>query len=267
MRKKAFITAVKYLFLSIVVFFLLMPLILTFCNSFVSPEDMTANLGKITLIPARVSLMQYYQAFFRRPRLLIMFWNSVIITLPIILGQVIVSTLAAYGFAKLIFPFRDNIFILFVILLMLPPQASMVSNYLSLDFFRLINTYMSVILPGMFSAFGICLLRQYMRYIPYETCEAAKIDGANAMQTFLYIVTPQAKGGIASLVVLAFIDNWNMIEQPLVFLKDNSKYPMSVYLAFTGDNGIAMAFGVFFMILPISVFLYFEKDFVKGIRL
>ena len=126
---------------------------------------------------------------------------------------------------------------------------------------------MSILLPGIFSAFGVCLLRQYMRYIPNECMEAARIDGAGRFRTFWNILLPQAKGGIGTLIILSFIDNWNMIEQPLILLKDASKYPMSVVLSNMQVNSGVFAFAIIFMIPPLIIYLIFEKDFVKGFKL
>lgn len=270
--KAKLIVCMKYTILSVVAVITIFPILFTVVNSFFpSGELMNTYFSslavRIKLIPDKVSLEQYYQVFFRRPTFIRMFWNSIFMTGCIVIGQVFVSSLAAFGFAKLKFPFRDKIFILFVILLVIPPQALLVSNYIALDFLKLIGSYSSIILPGIFSAFGICLLRQYMRYVPNETCDAAKIDGANAFQIYRHIVMPQCKAGVASLIVLTFLDNWNMIEQPLIFLKDSLKYPMSIYLARSGDFSVSFAFSIVFMIPPLLVFFFYQEDFVKGIKL
>ena len=108
-----------------------------------------------------------------------------------------------------------------------------------------------------------------MRSIPGEYSESAKIDGAGHFSVFSKIVLPQCKAGVASLAILGFIDNWNMVEQPLIFLKDEFKYPMSIFLSKinSGQLGIAFACGVIYMIPPILIYLFGEEHLVKGIQL
>lgn len=103
--------------------------------------------------------------------------------------------------------------------------------------------------------------------IPNEYIEAAKIDGCSLIQIFFKIVLPLSKGGIASLAILSFIDNWNMVEQPLIFLKDANKYPLSIYLSNVnkGELGIAFAAGVIYMLPMLLMFLYGENYLVEGI--
>lgn len=114
-----------------------------------------------------------------------------------------------------------------------------------------------------FSAFGVCLLRQYMRYVPDETIEAARIDGSGNLRVLFKIVLPQVKGGVAALIILTFIDAWNMVEQVMIYLSDKEKYPLSVALSeFSGtDIGIIFACGVIFMIPPLLLYLYHSKEF------
>ena len=264
----------RYSILIIAAVTALFPILYVVINSFLSPseaqatyESVSGSYVKLKLVPDMVTLEQYYQAFFRSPRYLELFWNSVVITVPIVAGQVVFCSLAAYAFAKLEFPGRDKIFVVFIILLTLPPQSSLVANYIMLDRMKLVGNYLSILLPGIFSAFGVCLLRQYMRYIPNECMEAARIDGAGRFRTFWNILLPQAKGGIGTLIILSFIDNWNMIEQPLILLKDASKYPMSVVLSNMQVNSGVFAFAIIFMIPPLIIYLIFEKDFVKGFKL
>ncbi|RCX14290.1 multiple sugar transport system permease protein [Anaerobacterium chartisolvens] len=231
-------------------------------------EGESFNIG-FKLIPERVSLYQYYNALLRKPRFLMMFWNSVIVTLPIMAGQMAVSALAAYAFSKLGFPFSKRIFFIYIIVMMMPFQVTLVPNYIILKKLSLLETYSAVILPGVFSTFGVFLLRQFMMSVPDEYCEAAKIDGAGYLRTFTRVLLPQCKGGAASLAILVFIDNWNMVEQPLVFLKDESMYPLSIFLSRIngGEIGIAFACGVFYMTPALLIFLYGENYFIEGIEL
>lgn len=279
-----------YIFLICASFILLFPVLYMLANSFMSSREANvayslissgeetgrptaseenAKLVGFKLIPENVSFMQYYSVLLRKPKFIMMFWNSVIVTLPIVLGQLIVSSLAAFAFSKMRFPFRDNIFFIYIIVMMMPFQVTLVPNYIMIKQLGILGGYSAVILPGIFTTFGVFLLRQFMKYIPDEYCEAAKIDGAGYMRMFMQIVLPQCKGAMASLAILVFIDNWNMVEQPLIFLKDESMFPLSVFIARinTDDIGIAFACGILYMIPTILIFLYGENYFVEGIQL
>jgi len=223
----------------------------------------------IRLIPQEVSFMQYYNVLLRKPKFLVMFWNSVIATLPVILGQMIVGSMAAFSFSKIRFPFRDQIFFVYIIVMMLPFQVTLVPNYLILRRLNLLDTYWAIILPGIFTTFGVFLLRQFMMLVPHEYSEASKIDGAGFLTTFARIVLPQCKSALASLAILSFIDNWNMVEQPLIFLKNANMHPMSVFLRDINysELGLAFACGMLYMIPPVIIFFYGENHLVQGIQL
>ena len=176
--------------------------------------------------------------------------------------QVIVSALAAFAFAKLKFPFRDKLFFVYIVLLILPLQVTLVPNYIVLDNLELLNNFLAIILPGTFSAFGICLLRQSIKYIPESSIEAARIDGASYFKIFTNIILPQIKGGLITLTLLCFIDNWNVVEQPLIYFDDEAMYPLSIGLSdiSNSDYGIVFACGVMFMIPALLIYLYGQKD-------
>lgn len=261
---------------------LLFPVIFITVNSFMDENEVITAYSvsksegeadkeyvEIKFIPQKASLMQYYHALLRDPTFLVMFWNSVILTVPILLGQILVSSLGGYAFAKFRFPFRNQIFFLFIIVMLMPYQVTLVPNYILLSKINLTGSWLAIILPGIFTTFGVFLLRQFIQGIPDEYTESARVDGAGYLNTFFRIIAPQCKGGIASLAILSFIDNWNMIEQPLIFLKDSYKYPMSIFLSFinTSDLGIAFACGILYMLPAVLIFLYGEEYLVKGIQL
>lgn len=262
-------TIIKYIFLIIITAVVLFPVVYMLACSFMSNSqvsnmlDFTSQEYKgLSIIPDMATLEQYYQVFFRRPEYLLKFWNSVIITFPTVIAQVIVSSLAAFAFAKLKFPGRDKLFFVYIVLLILPLQVTLVPNYIVLDNLNLLNNFLAVILPGTFSAFGICLLRQSMKYIPAASIEAARIDGASYFKIFTNIILPQIKGGLITLTLLCFIDNWNVVEQPLIFFDDSAMYPLSIGLSdiSNSDYGIVFACGVMFMIPALLIYLYGHRD-------
>jgi multiple sugar transport system permease protein len=220
----------------------LFPVMFMLSHSFMSPQEITASYGAVTsaqnatqvkfhLLPIRATLQGYVEVFLLSPSYLIKFWNSMFLTLCIVAGQVVLSCFSGYGFAKFNYPGKNLFLFLLIILMMLPIQVTLVPNYLVLDKLGLIGKYSSVILPGIFSAFGVFLITQVYSSIPNDILEAVRIDGANHFQALLRIVIPYSRTGIASLVILSFIDNWNMVEQPLVFLKDYRMHPLSIFLS------------------------------------
>ena len=262
-------TMLKYIILIIITAVVLFPVVYMLACSFMSNSqvsnmlDFTSQEYKgLSIIPDMATLEQYYQVFFRRPEYLLKFWNSVIITFPTVIAQVIVSSLAAFAFAKLKFPGRDKLFFVYIVLLILPLQVTLVPNYIVLDNLNLLNNFLAVILPGTFSAFGICLLRQSMKYISAASIEAARIDGASYFKIFTNIMLPQIKGGLITLTLLCFIDNWNVVEQPLIFFDDSAMYPLSIGLSdiSNSDYGIVFACGVMFMIPALLIYLYGHRD-------
>ena len=122
-------------------------------------------------------------------------------------------------------------------------------------------------MPGAFSPFAVFILTKFMRRIPPAIIEAAKLDGAGEIQMFFRICLPMSKGIIYSVAILIFIDYWNMVEQPLVLLKNTDLHPLSVFLSQinTGDSALAFAVASIYMIIPILTFLYSEDYIVEGV--
>lgn len=260
---------VKYIFLLLVSAIFLFPVVYMIACSFMSGSQISEMLDfangeykNLNIIPEMFTLEQFYQVFYRRPEYLLKFWNSVIIALPTVIGQVIVSALAAFAFAKLKFPFRDKLFFVYIVLLILPLQVTLVPNYIILDNMDLLNNFLAIILPGAFSAFGICLLRQSIKYITDSSIEAARIDGASYFKIFSKIILPQIKGGLITLTLLSFIDSWNVVEQPLIYFDDSAMYPLSITMSdiSNSDFGIIFACGVMFMIPALIIYFYGHKD-------
>ncbi|WP_275983736.1 carbohydrate ABC transporter permease [Paenibacillus hamazuiensis] len=261
----------------------LFPIAITFTNSLMTGREIEINYGVIgkmndafaggfvnlKLLPDQVSLEQYREILVSSPRYLMMFWNSVFMVAPIIAGQAFIAALAAYAFAKLQFRGRDNLFLVYVLTMLMPFQVTLVPNYIMADQLGLLNSAGAIIWPGIFAAFGVFMLRQFMLHIPYSYIEAAKIDGAGHLRIFSTIIVPMVKPGVAALIVLLFVDYWNMVEQPLIFLDDPFKQPLSVYLSKVneGERGVAFAASMLYMTPMVLLFLYAEAYFIEGIQL
>ena len=262
----------------------LMPTILTITNSFMTQSEITANYGQIfqnatgahgyisktinlKFIPDKVTFEQYFTVLLKSPEYLLKFWNSVILVVPIVLAQLAVASIAAYGFTRWRGKVRDSIFFAYVILMLMPYQVTLVPNYLVSSWLGILNTRWAVILPGAFAPFSVFLLTKFMRRIPVSLIESAKLDGASEWNIFLHICLPQCRSALYSIAILVFIDNWNMVEQPLVLLPNADMQPLSVYLSTinTGEIGIAFAVAVIYMIPALLLFLHGESYLVEGI--
>ena len=159
------------------------------------------------------------------------------------------------------------IFFAYIILMLMPYQVTLVPNYLVSGWLHILDTRWAIWLPGIFSPFAVYLLTKYMRRIPTSVMEAAQIDGAGEWQIFRHICMPLCKGCMCSVAILIFIDYWNMVEQPLILLSDDSMHPLSVFLSKIkkGEIGLAFAVATIYMIPTLLVFLYGEDYLVEGI--
>ena len=263
----------------------LMPIVLTITNSFMSSSEISANYGSVfatsstggkvyisekvnlKFIPDMVSFSQYTTVLLKSPEYLLKFWNSVILVVPIVLFQLIVASLASYGFARYEGKLRQIIFFAYIILMLMPYQVTLVPNYLVSEWFGLLDSYWAIWLPGIFSPFAVFLLTKFMKRIPVSVIEAAQIDGAGEWQIFRKICMPLCKGALCSAAILVFIDYWNMVEQPLILLSDGETHPLSVCLSKinSGEIGLAFAVATIYMVPSLLIFLYGEDYLVEGI--
>lgn len=268
--------------------FALMPIVLTILDSFMSTDEIKTNYSavynslssaaaetktylsstpKLKMIPDMVSFSQYKTLLLLSPTYLLKFWNSVALVVPIVLGQLMVGCLAAYSFSRYRRKRREVLFFSYVILMLMPFQVTLVPNYLIANRLGIYNTWWAIILPGVFSTFSVYLLSKYMRQIPSSYIEAAKLDGANEWNIFTRISLPMCKSAIYAMAILLFIDYWNMVEQPLILLENESKQPLSVFLSQinASEIGVAFAASFIFMLPPLLIFLYGEQYLVEGI--
>ena len=283
-KKRYFSRGMLTVLAAVFAFLFLMPTVLTITNSFMTQSEITANYGQVfqnatdgksyikdkinlKFIPDKVSFTQYFTVLLKSPDFLYKFWNSVILVAPIVLAQLAVASVAAYGFTRWRGKIRDTIFFAYVILMLMPYQVTLVPNYLVSDFLGLLNTRWAIILPGAFAPFSVFLLTKSMRRIPASLIESAKLDGASEWHIFWNICLPQCRSALYSIAILVFIDYWNMVEQPLILLPDASQQPLSVYLSQinAGEIGIAFAAAVIYMVPGLLMFLHGEAYLVEGI--
>lgn len=273
--------------LSILALAYIFPLLLILTNSFMSEGEIkknysetipiyqrnettdTLHYAQYDLVPEKATFAQYYALLFKSPVYLDYFMNSIKITAPIVIGQLLVGTMAGYGFAFGEFRYKELLFCIYLIVMLLPFQATSVANFIIADKLHIMESYLAIILPMVFSPFPVFIMRQSMRGIPLDLINAARLDGAGNLQVIFYIVVPLVKGGIISLFLLSFCECWGMVEQAVVFIQDASKEPLSLFLSnIGGDNmGLIFAASVFYMLPVVWVFIYGQEYFEQGIKL
>ena len=258
----------------------LAPLFFLLCGSLMGNGELNEYLGPFILrtegfagwrlFPLYPTLRNFVRLLFDSPEFFQMFWNTMAITGGILGGQFLFGLPAAWGLARYPVPGRRFFYMLCIILMMLPFQATMLSEYLVLNKLNLLDSLWSIILPGVFSTFSVFLMYRFFCGIPEELMESARIDGAGELQIFFRIGIPLGASGILSALVLQFLECFSMIEQPLVFLKTKSRLPLARYLPQNqGDRiGFALCCSLVALLPPLLVFgmgqQYLEQGIMAG---
>lgn len=225
------------------------------------------NTAKLHALPSYPTLKGYVELLLDSLGFFVMFWNSCKQVFPILIGQVLIGVPAAWAFAHFVFPGKKILFHLYMLLMILPFQVTMVSSYLVLSKMNLLDTHGAIILPGIFATFSVFIITKTFREIPKPLLEAAAIDGAGEFRIFRYVAVPLARPGILSAVILSFLEYWNAIEQPMTFLETKSKWPLSLYLPnITVDKmGVSFCASVIMMLPAVLLFLWGQSYLEQGI--
>lgn len=216
-----------------------------------------------------VTFRYYYDVFIAQSQYLDRFWRSFFLGGGIAVGQMLVSVFAGYGFAKCRFPGRNVLFFGLIVLMIVPLQVTMTANYIVLNKMKLLDTYLSLLLPSVFVPLGAFIMTQSFRAIPTETLEAAKLDGAGTFRILTRIAVPMSRSGMVCTMLLSFLDGWNMVEQPIVYLKDFADYPLAVALASVPaeEPTVQLVCCILTAIPPVLLFAWFNRELVEGIAL
>ncbi len=269
--------AALYVFLTVLGIFFCTPVLFLLTGSVTSRYELGQYLAPLSdaakgfvywkWMPDYPAFSHYENVLLFTPQFYVVFWNSVKITVFILAGQLLVAVPAAWAFAIYPFPRRRLLFTVYLVLMLMPFQVTMLSSYLVLNGLHLMNTHGAVILPAVFSAFPVFLIYRSFCGIPKELLEAARVDGAGEWQIFWRMGIPLASGGILSSAVLGFLECWNLIEQPLAFLKDQSLWPLSLYLPEISldQAGYAFVASVITLIPALFVFLLGRDYLERGI--
>ncbi len=257
-----------YAFLLLIGVFLITPFYWMIATSFKT----TSQLFELppTWIPNPIAFENYLRVFDQIPFHLFI-RNSFVLAFFNIVGHVFSCTLVAYGFSRFRFPGRKILFLVLLGTLMIPPTVTLVPRYFMFAKLQLINTYWPLILPSFGgNAYLIFLMRQYMMTIPMDLDEAALIDGANRWQILRYIIAPLSKPAIVLVVVFTFVWTWNDFMDPLIFINDFEKFPVSVGLSFFRSTNytsweLLMAGSLMALLPPAILFLIFQRRLIGGI--
>lgn len=222
-----------------------------------------------TILPQTWVTGGYHEVFKAMP-FGAMLTTSIVMTVGRTVGQVLLSAMAAYAFARLEFRGRNVIFMVFLAMLMVPYELFIIPQYELVQRFGWLNTYAALIVPRIFSAFGVFLLRQFFMTMPRELDEAARLDGASPGRQFFSIMLPLAKPGLVALSILTILASWRDLLWPLVVSTDPHKQPLAVGLAsLKGEyytNYPVLTAGALLAMLPVIVlFAIMQRQFIQGI--
>lgn len=198
-----------------------------------------------------------------------MFRNSVLYAAAITVAQLAVIIPCAFGFSQARFRGKGVLFVFYIVLMMMPLQVTILPNYIGLRDMGLINHPLGIILPMIFSPFGVVVMHQYMKNIDNSIIEAARLETNSIFRVMFTGVIPQIRVCIFAVVLFVFADCWNMVEQPMLFLKDNSLKTMSVFITnaqdYTGE--VLFPAAVIFIIPVLILYLFFNENLEKGLTL
>lgn len=260
---------IGYSVLILIAFSMLYPFFSMVNLSFADNNEIFVHAGKI--FHTNLTLKNYQNVFNEIP-LSVYFLNSLFVALVTTVGQVIFAALAGYAFARFDFKFKNALFLVILITMLVPPQVNIIPLFFLMRELHLINTYQALILPALFGGFGIFLMRQYFLGFPKDLEESAKIDGCNLFQTFFKIALPLALPTIATLAIFTFVSSWNSFMWPLIVTNTESMRTLPVGLAIYKGSfreitqwGELLACSVICTVPVIGVFLLGKKYFISDI--
>lgn len=201
------------------------------------------------------------------------FANSAIVAVSVTLVSIVTCAMAAYAFARIRFPGINGLFLIFLATLMVPQQLTIIPLYVIMGRLHLVDTLWALILPAaLFNAFGVFLLRQYVRGIPLELEEAAAIDGANRIRIFMTIILPLLRTPMVALGIFVFLGQWNSFFYPLIFLNTDTNFTLPLLVnqfkgLYSSDWGALMAATTLAAAPLLIIFILAQRQIVEGIAL
>jgi multiple sugar transport system permease protein len=249
----------------------LMPFLWMISASFKVEKDVLTY--PIQWIPKNWNVVENYKEVWTGSMpFLLLYWNSIKVTVLTTFVSCLVSCLAAYGFAKINFKGRDFIFLIVLATFMIPPQTLLVTQFLLYRWLGLYDTHTGLILLNSFSVFGTFMLRQFYLGISNEIIESARMDGAGHFRIFTSIALPLVRPAIATYAILRFIWTWNDFQNPLIFLRSKELFTIQLGVqSFSDQHGsvysLMMAASVSAILPLLIIFIIGQKNVIEGIQL
>ncbi|WP_155965142.1 carbohydrate ABC transporter permease [Streptococcus ruminantium] len=269
MKHSAFKSTIwMHIFLIMVALGMLIPFIWMVLTSFKTVTEST-QMNPFQILPSKWMVNNYTEAI-RTNNFPILYVNTILMMLWRIFSSVMFSAMAAYAFARLEFPGRDFLFGLVLFQMMVPPQLFVIPQYLMIDQLGMRNTIFALVFPGLVSAFGTFLLRQFFMGLPKELEESAKLDGCNIGQTFFKVMLPLAKSGLIALAIFTALFAFKDLLWPLIVNSEADKATLSSALskiqgAYAVNYPQLMAASVLAIWPMLVLYVVFQKQFIQGI--
>ena len=273
-HRSSALTVARRVIVAVLIYGLLLAIAVLMIAPFAAMLSVSFQTGRyagsypIDWIPSTATLSNY-RAILEHSDIARWFVNSLIVAGLGTLLAVFTASTAGYAFARMEFPLRSVLFWSLLAMLMIPQQVTLIPEYLLLAELNWINTYQALLLPGVTSAFGIFLIRQYLQGLPRDFEEAARLDGASEFQIYLQVVLPMLTPALATLATLQFLNYWNEFLYPLIVTTRAEMRTLPVGLATlqTPTGGLPeLLAGTTIAIVPtVIVFLFFQRYFVRGI--
>jgi len=264
-------TAIKmlafYPFFLLISVVILYPLVWMVYSSFKPNADIFADVFALP----RSLYLGNYQTVFAEGMMGTYFKNSLFISIASVAGLMAFSSLAAYAFAAFEFRGKNLLFVLFLLGLMVPPNALIISGFKLMSILRLLDTYWALIFTYFgWTSFGILVLRNFFQSVPREIRDAARVDGAGHWEMFTRIMLPLARPSLATIAIFNFMWVWNEFIYPLVYTQSNDKYTVPLGVLFLNSQyniewGLQMTGLTVATLVPLLVYLVFQRQFVRGI--
>lgn len=270
-RKKG--SLFQYVFLSLVTLVVLFPFYWMVVTSLKDPAKVFDYPPK--LIPDQFVFQNYIEIFKVQKYFPVYYFNSLYIAIVVVIGTCMVAALAGYAFAKLNFKFKNTLFLVLLSSMMIPTEVTAIPMFSWLSKLKMTDSHFPLIVPAIFGAqviFGVMLMRQYYITIPNDLDEAAKIDGCTPWKTFVKIMLPMSAGPMATLSILTFINRWNELLEPLIFLSRQKLFTLPLGISLFADQSgvqwhLVMAASVLITLPLLIVFFFMQKQFIESIAL
>jgi multiple sugar transport system permease protein len=253
-----------YLLLLLIAAFFLLPLVVVISASFKYSSEIFTDPGILPSDPG----FENYTALFTRAEFLTWFRNSAVVSIAGTFITLAVASLSAYAFARIDFPFKNLLFGLMIGTLVLPSIMFLVPQFKLIADVGLYDSLPALILPGLAGVFGVFFMRQFFLGLPVELEEAAYVDGATRLRTFMSVALPLAGPALATLAVITFLAFWNDYLWPVIICQDNCTLPAGLRLLqrqYTGDPGLVMAGATVAAVPVLLLYLVLQRYIVQSV--